>query len=128
MYAVLFRIHVRRTDKVGTEAAFHGVEEYMRHVDNWFSLQERIPGQIDKRRVYLASDDPNVLPEARQKFVAATLLAILIVMCVFIAVSFIKPLTFVYLSYLVDIRCMSFTETPRLPSRPACLAGIRINL
>ena len=25
-------IHVRRTDKVGTEAAFHGVDEYMKHV------------------------------------------------------------------------------------------------
>ena len=25
-------IHIRRTDKVGTEAAFHGVEEYMKYV------------------------------------------------------------------------------------------------
>jgi glycoprotein 6-alpha-L-fucosyltransferase len=25
-------IHVRRTDKVGTEAAFHPVEEYMKYV------------------------------------------------------------------------------------------------
>ena len=25
-------IHVRRTDKVGTEAAFHSVEEYMKYV------------------------------------------------------------------------------------------------
>jgi hypothetical protein len=30
-------IHVRRTDKVGTEAAFHDVEEYMKYV-NFFSL------------------------------------------------------------------------------------------
>jgi glycoprotein 6-alpha-L-fucosyltransferase len=30
-------IHVRRTDKVGTEAAFHAVEEYMKYV-NFFSL------------------------------------------------------------------------------------------
>lgn len=60
-------IHVRRTDKVGTEAAFHGIDEYMEHVNEWFLLQERIPNKIDKRRVYIASDDPKVLPEARQK-------------------------------------------------------------
>ena len=28
----LVGVHIRRTDKVGTEAAFHGVGEYMRHV------------------------------------------------------------------------------------------------
>lgn len=60
-------IHVRRTDKVGTEAAFHGIDEYMEHVNEWFLLQERIPGKIDKRRVYIASDDASVLPEARNK-------------------------------------------------------------
>ena len=27
-------IHVRRTDKVGTEAAYHGVDEYMKYVSN----------------------------------------------------------------------------------------------
>ena len=62
-----YRIHVRRTDKVGTEAAFHGIEEYMEHVEQWFMTQERIPGKIDKRRVYIASDDPSVLPDARKK-------------------------------------------------------------
>lgn len=54
---------------MGTEAAFHGIEEYMEHVEEWFKLQERIPGRIDKRRVYLASDDPKVLPDAIQKSV-----------------------------------------------------------
>ena len=33
-------IHVRRTDKVGTEAAFHPVEEYMVHVEEWFAILE----------------------------------------------------------------------------------------
>ena len=60
---------MRRTDKVGTEAAFHSVDEYMEHVNEWFELQERIPNRIDKRRVYIASDDPQVLPEARTKYV-----------------------------------------------------------
>ena len=52
---------------MGSEAAFHSVEEYMEHVEEWFLLQERIPNRVDKRRVYLASDDPNVLGEARKK-------------------------------------------------------------
>ena len=25
-------VHIRRTDKVGTEAAYHGVDEYMKYV------------------------------------------------------------------------------------------------
>lgn len=29
-------IHVRRTDKVGTEASFHSLSEYMKHADNYF--------------------------------------------------------------------------------------------
>ena len=35
-------IHVRRTDKVGTEAAFHGVDEYMKHVRNWIFQKHKI--------------------------------------------------------------------------------------
>lgn len=29
-------IHVRRTDKVGTEASFHSLSEYIKHADNYF--------------------------------------------------------------------------------------------
>ena len=68
----MFSVHVRRTDKVGTEAAFHGIEEYMKHVDVWFDqLDMRLSKQKSAtkatRRVYLASDDPSVLPDARKK-------------------------------------------------------------
>ncbi|XP_072555146.1 alpha-(1,6)-fucosyltransferase isoform X2 [Paramormyrops kingsleyae] len=60
-------VHVRRTDKVGTEAAFHSIEEYMVHVEDQFeSLALRMP--VDKRRVYLATDDPSLLQEARTKY------------------------------------------------------------
>ncbi|CDW52701.1 alpha (1,6) fucosyltransferase [Trichuris trichiura] len=52
-------IHVRRTDKVGTEARFHGLEEYMVEV-------EKCPGQ--KRKVYIATDDPSVFSEARRTY------------------------------------------------------------
>jgi len=60
-------IHIRRTDKVGTEAAFHPVEEYMKYVEEWFRKQELTKPDI-KRRVYVASDDPKVLGECRKKY------------------------------------------------------------
>lgn len=60
-------MHVRRTDKVGTEAAFHSLEEYMSHVDEYFNHLE-LKQMVDKRRVYLASDDPKVLNEAKNKY------------------------------------------------------------
>jgi len=60
-------IHVRRTDKVGTEAAFHSVEEYMKYVEEWFRKYELAHSNV-KRRVYVASDDPKVLGECRKKY------------------------------------------------------------
>lgn len=54
-----FSIHVRRTDKVGTEAAFHRIEEYMIHVEEYYNQLE-MNEKVSKRRIYLASDDPKV--------------------------------------------------------------------
>ncbi|XP_041814482.1 alpha-(1,6)-fucosyltransferase [Chelmon rostratus] len=60
-------VHVRRTDKVGTEAAFHPIEEYMLHVEEQFQhLARRV--HVDKKRVYLATDDPSLLQEAKTKY------------------------------------------------------------
>lgn len=59
-------VHVRRTDKVGTEAAFHPIEEYMLHVEEQFQLMAQRM-QLDKKRVYLATDDPSLLQEAKNK-------------------------------------------------------------
>ncbi|XP_057209705.1 alpha-(1,6)-fucosyltransferase isoform X2 [Triplophysa rosa] len=60
-------VHVRRTDKVGTEAAFHPIEEYMVHVEEHFQyMSQRI--HVDKKRVYLATDDPSLLQEAQTKY------------------------------------------------------------
>jgi len=63
---------VRRTDKVGTEAAFHSIEEYMKYVHIWYDKYElraskERSGEETVRRVYIASDDPTVLPEAQKK-------------------------------------------------------------
>merc|ERR1719264_897330 len=60
-------IHIRRTDKVGTEAAFHPVEEYMKYVEEWFRHYE-LTHPLKTRRVYVASDDPKVLGQCRKKY------------------------------------------------------------
>lgn len=60
-------MHVRRTDKVGTEAAFHGIEEYMGHIDEYFNQLE-LKEKVDKRRIYLATDDPKVITDAKEKY------------------------------------------------------------
>lgn len=58
-------IHVRRTDKVGTEAAFHDIDEYMVKVKQYFDGLEEQP---EVRRVFIASDDPKVIPAARNRY------------------------------------------------------------
>ncbi|XP_072942297.1 alpha-(1,6)-fucosyltransferase [Epargyreus clarus] len=60
-------VHIRRTDKVGTEAAFHHIDEYMAHVHDYFAQLQRTR-TVSKRRVYLATDDANVLQDARDKY------------------------------------------------------------
>lgn len=60
---ITFRVHIRRTDKVGTEASYHPLKEYMGHVEEYFSIREKFEGPV-KRRVFIASDDPNVIAEA----------------------------------------------------------------
>ncbi|XP_064116313.1 alpha-(1,6)-fucosyltransferase-like [Macrobrachium nipponense] len=60
-------VHVRRTDKVGTEAAYHSIDEYMGHVEEYYTaLKLQQPDVV--KRVYLASDDPSVITEAQKKF------------------------------------------------------------
>lgn len=60
------RVQVRRTDKINTEAAFHSIEEYMYWVELYYKQRSK-KEKIDKKRVFLATDDPTVLPEAEKK-------------------------------------------------------------
>lgn len=61
-----FRIHIRRTDKVGTEAAFHSLDEYMVEVEEYYkSLQ--MTQTVTQKRVYIATDDPKVFEEAKSR-------------------------------------------------------------
>lgn len=61
-------IHVRRTDKVGTEAAFHPVEEYMKYVEEYYQHIELKEGKLPVKKVYVATDDSKVLGECRKKY------------------------------------------------------------
>ncbi|KAL0266815.1 UNVERIFIED_CONTAM: hypothetical protein PYX00_009258 [Menopon gallinae] len=61
-------VHIRRTDKIGTEAAFHPIEEYMKKVSDWYDQQENNNVEIKSRRIFLATDDPKVIAEAREKY------------------------------------------------------------
>uniref|UniRef100_A0A1B6CPN6 Alpha-(1,6)-fucosyltransferase n=1 Tax=Clastoptera arizonana TaxID=38151 RepID=A0A1B6CPN6_9HEMI len=60
-------VHIRRTDKVGTEAAFHSLDEYMTVVEEYYK-QLSLTTNVEVKRVYLASDDPKVFQEIKKKY------------------------------------------------------------
>ncbi len=66
-------IHVRRTDKIQSskdrqaEAKFYPVENYMFHLEKWFKLRDPSHQSIP-RRVFIATDAPSVIDEAKLKF------------------------------------------------------------
>jgi glycoprotein 6-alpha-L-fucosyltransferase len=64
LYITIFS--VRRTDKI-PEATYHPLEQYMEKVEEIFDMLE-LTQKIDKRRIYLASEVPEVFEEARQKY------------------------------------------------------------
>ena len=57
---------MRRTDKLFEEASPHSIDEYMVHVEEWYQLYAK-DNKVDKKRVFIATDDPSVIKEARQK-------------------------------------------------------------
>ncbi|CEF69279.1 Alpha-(1,6)-fucosyltransferase [Strongyloides ratti] len=61
-------IHVRRTDKIGTEASFHDVTEYMNHAEIFFREKEiEMENKLD-RKVFIATDDSTVITDLRKKY------------------------------------------------------------
>jgi len=68
IHTFFYRVHIRRTDKVGTEAAFHKLDEYMVHVEQYYKYKE-LTDKVDKKRVYLATDEPKLFSEAKRKCV-----------------------------------------------------------
>ena len=68
MEFVVNSVHIRRTDKVGTEAAFHKLSEYMDHVEEYYKTLELVE-PVERKRVYIATDEPKIFEEARTRFV-----------------------------------------------------------
>jgi glycoprotein 6-alpha-L-fucosyltransferase len=61
-------IHVRRTDKVSyAEALFHDIDEYMISVESFYNKLE-LTSDIKRKLVYVASDDPTVLPQFIERY------------------------------------------------------------
>ncbi|XP_060577595.1 alpha-(1,6)-fucosyltransferase-like [Ruditapes philippinarum] len=65
---VIVGLQIRRTDKL-SEANYYNLTEYMKAADNWFDNYENKTGTTGKKRtIFIATDDPGVVKEARQKF------------------------------------------------------------
>ncbi|KRY84640.1 Alpha-(1,6)-fucosyltransferase [Trichinella pseudospiralis] len=65
-------IHVRRTDKLFSEASYHSVKEYMEEVENWYDVQmlhndSFLPAD-GKRAVYVATDEPTVFDDLKKEY------------------------------------------------------------
>ncbi|TKR60360.1 hypothetical protein L596_027617 [Steinernema carpocapsae] len=61
-------LQIRRTDKIGTEAAFHALSEYMKWTEHWFKIEAARRGAPLQKRVFIATDDPTVVTEAKEKY------------------------------------------------------------
>lgn len=59
-------VHVRRTYK-SKEAKLYSIEEYMVHVEEFYDVLE-LTEKVEKRRIFLSTDDPTVLAEAKAKY------------------------------------------------------------
>jgi glycoprotein 6-alpha-L-fucosyltransferase len=60
-------VQVRRTDKLIEEAKLHRLDEYMVRVEEWYRLYG-MTHEVDKKRVFIATDDPSVITEAKTKY------------------------------------------------------------
>lgn len=61
-------IHVRRSDKVTSrEGGLHTIAEYMKWVIEYYDQLEMVQ-KVDVRRVYLSTDEPNVIKEAKKLY------------------------------------------------------------
>uniref|UniRef100_A0A8R1TWA8 SH3 domain-containing protein n=1 Tax=Onchocerca volvulus TaxID=6282 RepID=A0A8R1TWA8_ONCVO len=61
-------LQIRRTDKIHTEATFHDLDEYMKWTEDWFRIEEYRTQSSVKRRIYIATDDPEIFDEVTMKY------------------------------------------------------------
>jgi hypothetical protein len=56
-------VHIRRTDKLHSEASRHEVWEYFEHVDRYFEGKN-----LKRPTVFIATDDPKAVKEAKESY------------------------------------------------------------
>ena len=67
-FCLFKRVQIRRGDKLIKEAKWHSLNEYMKHVDEYYDIYELAnPYKKIDRVVFLASDDIEVFEEATVK-------------------------------------------------------------
>lgn len=52
----MYRVHIKRTDKLTSEATLHTLDEYMVHVEDYYK-RKNLSGEVNQKRIYLATDD-----------------------------------------------------------------------
>ena len=64
-------LHIRRTDKVNSEAKEHSIFEYFEHVERFFASRKNVRKNVPKTHrpsVFIATDEPAAVKEAREMF------------------------------------------------------------
>lgn len=56
-------MHIRRTDKLISEAKFYSLHDYMIHVENYFEILNHLNPMLKEKTVFLMTDDENVIKE-----------------------------------------------------------------
>uniref|UniRef100_A0A2S2NRB2 Alpha-(1,6)-fucosyltransferase n=1 Tax=Schizaphis graminum TaxID=13262 RepID=A0A2S2NRB2_SCHGA len=60
-------VHIRRTDKLTSEASLHTLDEYMVHVEDYYK-RKKLSGEVNQKRIYLATDDSSLFDEAKRNY------------------------------------------------------------
>ena len=63
---ISLRVHIRRTDKI-KEANYVNISYYMEAVDEWYKLHENCSAKV-QRTIYLATDEPEVVRNIRERY------------------------------------------------------------
>ena len=66
-------VHIRRTDKIDSEALLHEVEEYMYWVELYYNKLSR-KQNIEKKRVFISTDDVSVVIQLKKLYPKYTFL------------------------------------------------------
>lgn len=61
-------LHIRRTDKLHSEARFHANSEYMKHVIAFYDKKEMVSGPIENKLVFVATDDESAVGDLRHHY------------------------------------------------------------